>query len=247
MLRELESVGRKGPVQATPTSCGAAALVMARALIDPPFAAWLSADDVSGEKPRVGAVGVETPQAARMRAQTAAKRWATAECEVLTRTNAVTPRRGTLQVPWPTSLGTPPWGARAEIERSGSVPGVSYEIRLVRFADKRRRASLFDETVARIGVGRPVLVYVGGTHMPRHVVLWARTEPGKPVLQYDPGTGDVDAPRREGFLTDRCALSGWNVPWLLVRPDPVTIARETGRLALWMPRPSAQSSIAMRS
>lgn len=236
--------GGYAPRQSTPTSCGAAALVMARALIDPAFADWLACQDLlpQNESQLPSALAHpantvhETSKAAVDVEPEKERRWALAQSEVMARTNAVTRRPGIMQVPWPVSLGTPPWGARSELERSGSVPGVSYEIRPVRFMDETSLGATFDGTISRVGVGRPVLLYVGNVLLPRHVVLWARTEPGTPVVQYEPLHGRVDTPDRERFVNGKLMLAGWKLPWFLVRPDPVVMARESSRFGLRLPQ-----------
>lgn len=238
------SEGAHVPPQSSPTSCGAACLVLARMLIDPGYAQWIVGE--SGEPAAASAVstvgdaGVGTGAAGAGGADAQLERWRQAQTEVVRRTNAVGRYPGLLQAPWPANLGTPPWGARAELERSCSLPGVSYEVRMVRFHSDAALGSVFDGTLARVGVGRPVLCYVGSDMMPRHIVLWLRTEPDAPVLQYDPVDGSLTRPVRAAFVGRRMGSAGWDMPWLLLRPDPVVLASELSRLASRLSAPLAQ-------
>lgn len=219
--------GARVPRQSSPTSCGAACLVLARMLIDPEYAHWIAGEpvDATGSLDAVDAV------------DGLLMRWQAAQAEVVRRTNAVGRYPGLLQAPWPANLGTPPWGARAELERSCSAPGVTYEVRLVRFLPDSALGAAFDGTLARVGVGRPVLCYVGNDVMPRHIVLWLRTDPDAPVLQYDPIDGAISRPVRAAFVGRRMRSAGWDTPWFLLRPDPVVLASELGRLASMLPAP----------
>lgn len=226
------------PAQSSPTSCGAACLVLARMLIDPGYAEWIVGesgsagpdDTLSG----VGAAGRRGDRSSTV--DRGAHRWAAAQAEVARRTNAVGRYPGLLQAPWPASLGTPPWGARAELERSCSAPGVSYEVRMVRFASDAALGGAFDGTVARVGVGRPVLCYVGNGVMPRHIVLWLRPDEGSPVLQYDPIDGRLTRPVRAAFVGRRMRSAGWDTPWLLLRPDPAVLVSDLARRSAFLPQ-----------
>ena len=44
------------------------------------------------------------------------------------RTNALVGAGGTLQLPWPRALGTPPWGARRELEFGAADPEADYDV-----------------------------------------------------------------------------------------------------------------------
>lgn len=235
--------GAQVPGQSSPTSCGAACLVLARMLIDPEFAEWIVGErvDTEGVLHAVDDLDAPDAQEAARRAARARDgqviRWEAAQAEVVRRTNAIGRYPGLLQAPWPANLGTPPWGARAELERSCSAPGVSYEVRMVRFLSDAALGAAFDGTVARVGVGRPVLCYVGNDLMPRHIVLWLRPEPDAPVLQYDPARGVLTRPDRAAFVGQRMESAGWDMPWLVLRPDPVVLATELGRLATRLATP----------
>lgn len=223
--------GGFAPRQSTPTSCGAACLVVARALIDPGYAAWLAGNDLGdsgGDKPFA-----DTSQNPAGEEQ---RRWAAAQSQVMRRTNSVLRRPGLMTTPWPNALGTPPWGARVELERHCSAPGTSYGVRRVRFSGAADAGKVFDGTIARVGVGRPVLLYAGNAWLPRHIVLWAKSAPRTPVVQYDPHTGAVTHPSRDRFTSAGLDLSGWDVPWLVVRPGPAATALDSGRVGVRLPK-----------
>ena len=61
------------------------------------------------------------------------ERFAEHEREVMNRTNGIRAAGGRLNIPWPRSLGTPPWGAEKELEYGAARPGATYAMRLVRF------------------------------------------------------------------------------------------------------------------
>ncbi len=236
-LREGARIAR----QSSPTSCGAACLVLARMLIDPGYADWIVGAPGRSARLRVAGEPERAPDEGRDSVEGQLRRWEDAQAEVVRRTNAIGRYPGLLQAPWPSNLGTPPWGARAELERSCSAPGVTYEVRLVRFLSDAARGAVFDGTLARVGVGRPVLCYVGNDMMPRHIVLWLRTDHDVPVLQYDPVDGSLARPVRASFVGRRMDSAGWDVPWLLLRPDPVALASELGRFSSLLPAPLSQS------
>src|SRR6476469_8205947 len=111
-------VGDTGPVQQSPVTCGAACLTVARMLVNPAFAQWIT----TGEGPRGDAPAGATEQ----------ERFAAYERVVMSRTNALRGAGGRLNLPWPHALGTPPWGARAELEFGASRRGTQYRVRPVR-------------------------------------------------------------------------------------------------------------------
>jgi hypothetical protein len=125
-------------------------------------------------------------------------------------------------LPWPRSLGTPPWGA----ERLARFPGVRYRAVLVddsRPAEVRDLLLRIDDALER---GVPVPLYSGGdlgdgiaAAAPRHVVLAAgRTADG--YLVYEPGAGRLLPLRRtdvEQPAGPVAALGGWtHLCWALL-------------------------------
>jgi hypothetical protein len=194
-------LGGAGPVQQSPVTCGSAALTVARMLADPAFAGWVAAGVARDGGPPDG----RTEQA----------RFAEQERLVMGRTNALVGSCGRLQLPWPRALGTPPWGARRELEAVAAAERSRYRLRLVRFATAATLGTTYGQLVHE---GRPALLYVGNALAPRHVTLVLPAD-GDAVLDvYDPATGTVTALDERRYVTRRLALAGWDVPWVLVQP-----------------------------
>ena len=196
-----------GPVQQSPVTCGSAALTVARMLADPAFARWV----VAGVGRDGGPPDGRGEQA----------RFAEYERVVMGRTNALVGSGGRLQLPWPRALGTPPWGARRELETLAAAGGSPYQLRLVRFASAATLGATYRQLGHLVCDGRQALLYLGNALAPRHVTLVLPGD-GDAVLDvYDPATGTVTALDEDRYVTRRLALAGWDVPWVLVHPaDP---------------------------
>lgn len=203
------------------TTCGSAVLTMLAAAGDPTFAAWL----VTGEAfagylpPEAAAVpaaeraGIEPGDAGA-----AARFWA-AQQAAKGRTNA----RAVLGLPWPTALGTPPWGA----ELVARFPGARY--RSARVSGQDGSGVLRSRVDAALADGVPVPLYTGqdlpllgalGPALPRHVVLLAARD-ARGYRVYEPSRGrvlrlpaaDLGARHREPVR----AFGGWTRPaWALL-------------------------------
>jgi hypothetical protein len=193
------AVGDAAPVQQSPTTCGSACLTVARMLANPPLADWIVHGDAEST-----------------RSHSADQRFAAYEQVVAQRTNGLFGPGGQLQLPWPRALGTPPWGARQEIEDGASRPGTRYAIRWTRLSGIRALGRTYDQLRGEVGEGRPALLYVGNAWMPRHVVLVLRSTGGGDLAVYEPSIGRVVAVTGEAFVTRRLALAGWDVPWCVV-------------------------------
>jgi hypothetical protein len=175
------------------TTCGSAALVMARVIADPTYAAYLvngSVDGLSGS--------IED----RFRSEALAMH---------RRTNRLLDARGRPQLPWPQALGTLPMSIARQLT---SDTGTTYDARLVL---RHQRAGAFDRTSAAVAAGRTVPVFVGNRLSARHVVLAIGTAPHG-LLIYDPARGRNSPITRDDFVHARLALSGWQVPWFVVVP-----------------------------
>lgn len=196
--------GDTGPVQQSPVTCGSACLTVARMLVDPVFASWVR----TGSPHPPGSPSGDTE----------AERFAAYERVVMRRTNGVFagPRR--LNVPWPRALGTPPWGAKRELEYGAATSGTLYDVDTVRHLSAAGRHRAFERLVDVVAEGEPGLLYVGNAHLPRHVVLVLPGDGDRILDVYDPGTGRVDHLRRDSVVERRMALSGWDVPWFVVQP-----------------------------
>jgi hypothetical protein len=198
------SLGREGPVQQSPVTCGSASLTVARMLVDPGFARWV----VAGV-PRDGGAEDHRTEGARFGGY---------ERTVMGRTNAVVGAGGRLQLPWPRALGTPPWGARRELEAGAAAAGSRYRLRVVRFATPSTLRRTYRQLAQVVDGGRPALLYVGNALTPRHVTLVLPGD-GDAVLDvYDPATGTVTALDEGRYAARRLGLAGWDVPWVLVEP-----------------------------
>jgi hypothetical protein len=199
------------PRQPDQRSCGAACLVVERALRDPAYAELL----VAGRHP---VTGWTLP--GRLEDRFAA--------EVLAmhrRTTGPVSLAGRLQLPWPRGLGTPPWAIAGQL-------GTGRQRWRVRPFLSRRTP---EGVVAAVDAGQAVPVFVGSRWLPRHVVLAldvehtdghtdghadGRTE-GAPVgvWCYDPASGRVSPVRLIDLDRRRVDLSGWRVAWWAVLPS----------------------------
>ncbi|MEO7059999.1 MAG: hypothetical protein ABI083_09785 [Lapillicoccus sp.] len=197
--------GDVAPVQHSSTTCGSASLTVARMLVDPVFAGWVEDGTTAGH----GFLPELTDSD---------KRLAAAEQLVLARTNRLLGPGSRVQLPWPRTLGTPPWGARNELEHGASRPGTRYETRWCRLGGPSTRRAHLQELIRRVTPGRPAALYVGNATLPRHVTLLVPGEgPGQLTL-YDPATGTATALDPEAFVARRLRVAGWDVPWCSVRP-----------------------------
>lgn len=196
--------GDVGPVQQSPVTCGSACLTVARMLVNPQFAHWI----VTGEGPRVDAPPGDTE----------AERFAAYERVVMRRTNALFGVGGRFNLPWPHLLGTPPWGAKKELEFGAARRGTTYEISPLRPDSARRLRQDHSRLVDVVGDGEPALLYVGSAQLPRHVVLVLPGDGHRVVNVYDPATGVVRVLGADAFGGRRLGLSGWDVPWVAVQP-----------------------------
>lgn len=211
--------GDTGPVQQSSTTCGSACLTVARMLVDERFAEWVR----TGAGPDVLGVEGDSPRA----------RFAAYEQVVQHRTNEFRIGDGELNLPWPRALGTPPWGARAELELGASRRGTSYAVEFVRHDGRTGLARDFAHLTEVVAEGEPGLLYVGNVVLPRHIVLvLPGSRPGV-VDVYDPGSGRVVTRRTTQFVRWRLALSGWDVPWFVVVPAGPRPARPVQSLLDW--------------
>jgi len=203
--------GDTGPVQQSPVTCGSACLTVARMLVDPLFASWIR----TGAPRLPGSPPGETPE----------ERFAAYEKVVMRRTNRVFALGSRPTLPWPRALGTPPWGARRELELGAARRGTRYTVDLLRTDDEGDLVAAFDTLVDVVAEGEPALLYVGNAVAPRHVVLVLPGDGDRMLDVYDPASGRVDHLRRDTVVERRLRLSGWDVPWIVVRPTglrPVT-------------------------
>lgn len=205
--------GDTGPRQQSPVSCGSACLTVARMLVDPAFASW-----VRTGAPRLpgSPSGVDESE-----------RFGAYERLVMRRTNGLWGAGRRPNLPWPRALGTPPWGAKRELEHGAARQDIGYAVDVLRPDAPDTLRGDFDTLVDVVAEGAPGLLYVGNAHLPRHVVLILPGDGDRMLDVYDPGTGRVDHFRRDAMVEHRLRLSGWDVPWFAVRPDGLRMVRST--------------------
>ncbi|TNC19286.1 hypothetical protein FHE66_03870 [Georgenia sp. 311] len=200
------------------STCGSAVLVMLAATGDPALAQWLE----TGRLP----AGPRPPEVPAQDVRGGAgERFAAAQRQV----KAATGRRALGPLPWPASLGTPPWTAA----REARFPGVRYRVRPVSDSSPEAADVLgLVEAANRRGI--PVPVYVGGdvrgglSHaVPRHVVLAVPPPPGAALpgtLQvYEPAEGSVHTVPVSDLLGrtgPHPALGGWTHVTAVLLPVP---------------------------
>lgn len=125
---------------------------------------------------------------------------------------------GGLQLPWLRAIGTPPWATARELRL---VTGLQYDIHpLLRGADAWR-------WLAQASEQHPVAVYIGTLMAPRHVVLVVSTT-DETAWTYEPASGRMLLVRRARWETGQLGLAGWNRPWFVLAPSPVTGSEVTG-------------------
>ncbi|MDQ2755731.1 MAG: hypothetical protein M3Y71_04085 [Actinomycetota bacterium] len=204
-------VGDRAPAQHSATTCGAASLTVARLLADPGFAGWMQTGVSAGSAGRAFLPNLATPD----------ERFAAAEELTIRRTNHLVGPGRRLQLPWPRGLGTPPWGARHELEHGAATPGTRYVVRWCRPGGVSARRRLLERVGRAVTPGRPAALYVGSSLLPRHVTLVVAGADGGPVL-YDPSAGVVLALDPDALSAARLGVAGWPVPWCAVLPvtDP---------------------------
>ena len=216
--------GDRGPVQQSPVTCGSACLTVARMLVDPQFASWIR----TGRPHLPG-----SPSGA-----TQAQRFAAYERIVMGRTNSLFGGTRIPSPPWPRRLGTPPWGARRELELGAARRGTRYDIEVLRSDAETALTTSFDRLVDVVADGEPGLLYVGNATLPRHVVLILPGDGDRMLDVYDPGTGLVDHLRRDAMVGHRLGLSGWDVPWIAVQPSGLRSVRTPAYAAEFTPTPA---------
>ena len=202
------AAGDHAPLQQTNTTCGSASLTIARMLVNPAFARWIRdgirRDAREGDPPDPG---------------TEAERFGAYEQVVMSRTNALLGAGGRLQLPWPTALGTPPWGALKELEFGAADADARYDVAWFRHRSRRGLERAYADLRDRVRVGRPALLYVGNAWLPRHVVLVMPATGQQELDVYEPSVGRVVDLPSQAFVQRRLAIGGWHVPWAAVWDD----------------------------
>ncbi len=199
---------RPGWVQPDRTTCGSACLVVARALGDASYAAWLETGEVTG-RPR-------DPRAP-------GRRFADEVLATHVRTNRWADSSGRPRWAWPRALGTTPWDLAHELGATGGTtpPGTRHRVLTV---SPRRRDEAYDVVARAVATGHAVPLYVGNDLLPRHVVLVVDASGGEPgsdepwLEAYDPSSGRRVRLAREAFVRGDLLVAGWSEPWFAVLP-----------------------------
>ena len=220
--------GDTGPRQQSQVTCGSACLTVARMLVDREFAHWIA----TGEGARPGSPTGASP----------ADRFAAYERIVHRRTNHFGLWRSGLNLPWPRALGTPPWGAKRELEYGAAKHGTEYDITLVRPLPQDRLAQAFDQVNSVVADGMPGLLYVGNRTLPRHVLLILPGNGDDRLDIYDPTDGSVRARSVRSFASHDLHLSGWDVPWFTVAPSGLRTERARVHQERYVPLTEADAS-----
>ncbi|KGM09796.1 hypothetical protein, partial [Cellulomonas carbonis] len=219
--REVRATVRRlarGLRQADGTTCGSAVLTMLAACGDDGLVTWLATGHVPDVRPPELR---DAPESAlrRLAGARVEDRAAVLQRILKRRTNA----RAALGLPWPESLGTPPWGAA----RVARFPGVRYAHLPVDDTDRSHLDRVLGTVRAWLAAGVPVPLYTGGdtargwsTAVPRHVVLAVADRPDGGLDVWEPSRGRV-VPTEPEALAGRAGphpgLGGWeHVVWAVL-------------------------------
>lgn len=185
-------------VQPDNTSCGAASLVVAHAIVDDAYAELV----VDGTHPGTGFATSGSTAVDRFQQETLAMH---------RRVTSLVAVSGRLQLPWPSAFGTPPWAVANQL----SARGASYGTHVVR----TRPDSAYPLALPALERQVPVAFYVGDMWLPRHVVLGIGTAPHDSLRIYDPALGGVRVVTRQAFATTTLPFGRWSHAWFVVTPD----------------------------
>jgi uncharacterized protein YukE len=198
--------------QTTDTTCGSASLIVARMLADPVYALRMLGgyDSATG----TSVPGGSTPDGI-------AERFAKEEQAVQGRTNSVVDRSGGLKLPWPSAVGTSPWGASEEMNNGAGIPGTGYHVSMIDSDSPADAQRAYDEVARAVDSGRPVPMYTGSDNAPRHVVLVVGRDVDGALQIYNPADGTVNRVSESGFVSGGDELydaGSWRRPWAVITP-----------------------------
>ncbi len=175
-------------------SCGAASLVVARALRDERYAEML----VAGRHPTTGWTLLGAPE----------RRFGTEVLAMHARVTGPVDVVGRLQLPWPTFLGTPPWAVARQLSS-----------RVMRWRWRLALTGLpVDAIHAALARGLPVPAYVGTRWSPRHVVLAVGSSDEGALAVYDPAAGRVVTVSGSRLGQGSLPFGRWDHAWFVVLP-----------------------------
>ena len=206
-------VGQRSPVQGGETTCGPAALTVARMLADPVVAQWIitgasaanAFGDLSGDSPSARFTAYERLVHRRV-------------------TRAAAPGGG-WQLPWPRALGTPPWAVCRELETIAGGRRVRYRWVVIRGRSRTRQQEVLPHWARHLTPGQPGVLYVGHSWLPRHIVLAVPTDGGTVI--YNPATGGVTLLDLTDGSVSWMAGSGWPIAWFAVAAVGATPSHTT--------------------
>lgn len=206
--------------QVDPTTCGAAVLALLAAEGDPTVAYWLvTGRDIDGYRAPVLRDVADAPGVAG--------RLTALQLALHVRST----RRALLGVaPWPTALGTPPWGAA----RTACFPGVRYRAFWVDDTRPDELGAVLALARHALAHGLPVPLYTGGdtsdgltAAVPRHVVLLTAADDDA-LHVYEPSGARLHVLPDADLLTPgppRAAYGHWSHVTGVLLPRPVAAAR----------------------
>ena len=217
VLDPLGRLAREGR-QSDGTTCGSSVLTMLAAAGDPTLALWLATGTLALVPPPElsGATAQVLSALARREPE---ERFAAVQRVMKRRTNS----GALLGLPWPSALGTPPWGAA----RSARYLGLRFAGRVVDDTDTADLRRVLTAVQITVGRGVPVPLYSGGDSrdgwaaaLPRHVVLVTGATDDR-LTVWEPGAGSVEHVAVERLLRGGDgpvrALGGWrHVMWAVL-------------------------------
>jgi len=210
--------GTTHAVQVDQTTCGAASMTVMAMVTDPFVALWVATGQtIAGYMPPE----VLRCEAARLPAHTLGDRW-----NALQRaTHTATTQGAVGPLPWPKSLGTPPW----RVDNVARCAGLRLRGFVIDDGRPDDLAAGIAHASAAVEDGIPVPAYVGGdvslgldTVVPRHVVLIVGRD-GDSLRVYEPGSGAVHGVPVSQLSPPHgrlAALGNWTRLVWLVLPTP---------------------------
>ncbi len=191
-------------VQPDQRSCGATALVVARILADPAYAAYV---DGTSDLTHARTVAGDLRLKERFRAEALAMH---------RRITGLADVSGRAQIPWPRAFGTPPWAVARQLSGTPAADGTraTYSWHVARTG----LSGAFDRLVAAGDAGRVSSIFIGSTWLPRHVVLVVDRTTASTVHVFDPARGRLSELDRATFVAKNLGIAGWDVPWFVVTP-----------------------------
>jgi hypothetical protein len=192
-------------VQPDQRTCGPTALVVARMLGDPAYAAYVEG---GGDLTHARTVAGDARLKDRFRAETLAMH---------ARVTGLADISGHAQIPWPKAFGTPPWAVARQLSATpaadGSVAPYSWHVA------RTDLTAGFERLLEAGDAHRVSSIFIGSTWVPRHVVLVVDRTAAGTVRVFDPAHGRLIELARPAFTGRKVGIAGWDVPWFVVTPD----------------------------